>query len=169
MKWFTGLDTWLKIVIIIVIVIIAYLLYRWIRNIINSRNYNAAVNQSQTALNQLSQQGINPSYPQAQYTTWGNNLQGAFEGCSAAGSSVSFWETVEPIFKAMKNDADIYALIKGYGVRTIDKCGLLTGNFEGDLSATLSEKFSGVEGVIIKYNFSDINAILKANGITFTF
>lgn len=169
MKWFTALDRWLQIVIIIIIILIVYFAYRFISNRLAASNYNAAVNQSQTALNQLSQQGIKPSYAQAQYTTWANNLQGVFQGCSAAGSSASFWETVEPIFKAMKNDADVYALITAYGVRTIDKCGLFTGNFEGDLSATLSEKFSGIEGTIIRYNFSDINKIFKSNGLTFTF
>lgn len=169
MKWFFGRERWLQIVIIVAIIILAYLLYRWIRGMIRASKYNAAVNQSNTALNQLAQQGINPSYAQAQYTSWANNLEGAFEGCSAAGSASSFWETLEPIFKAMKNDADIYALISNYGVRTIDKCGLLTGDFEGDLAATLSEKFSGLEGVVIGYNTSDINKILKANGLTFTF
>lgn len=169
MKWFLGLERWLKIVIIVAIIIIAYFLYRWIRGMVRASNYNAAVTQSNTALNQLAQQGINPSYAQAQYTSWANNLQGAFQGCSAAGGAANFWQTIEPIFKAMKNDADIYALIANYAVRTIDKCGLLTGDFEGDLAATLSEKFSGIEGAIIGYNTSDINQILKANGLTFTF
>lgn len=169
MNWFTKLERWLQIVIVIAVILAIYFIYRWLKNMANASNYNAAVNQSVTALHELAAHGIKPSYGQAQYTSWANNLQGVFEGCSAAGSSTAFWETVEPIFKAMKNDADVYALIAAYGVRTIDKCGLFTGDFEGDLAATLSEKFSGIEGTIIKYNTSDINAILKSNGLTFTF
>ena len=148
----------------------AYLAYKQWRE---SRNYKASIPQAQTALNQLSQQGINPSYAQVQYTTWANSLQGAFQGCSGAGDASNFWSGVEPVFKGLKNDADAYALIKAYGVRTIDKCGWLTGDFEGDLSGTLSEKFSGVEGTIIGGStgrgMAYINDILKKNGLTYQF
>lgn len=150
-----------------------YKIYMWIKRKIESGNYNAAVSQSQTALNQLAQQGVRPSYGQAQYTTYANGLQGAFQGCSGSLNASNFWSTVEPVFQAMKNDADIYALIKAYGVRKIDACGWLTGDFEGDLAGTLSEKFSGVEGTLIGgpsgKGISTINAALKSNGLVFTF
>jgi len=77
MSWFLKIDRWLQIVIIIAIVLIVYFTYRWIKNRQNASNYNAAVNQSNTALQQLANQGIKPSYGQAQYTSWANNLQGS--------------------------------------------------------------------------------------------
>lgn len=169
MNSFLKLPKWLQIVIVIVIIILAYLIYRWVKTKASSGNYNAAVNQSQTALNQLATQGVTPSYGQAQYTGYANALQEAFSGCSAVWNSDSFQEKVEQVFSAFKNDADVYALISAYGVRTIDKCGAFTGDFTGDLSATLAYKFSGVEGAFIRFSISDINNIMKKNGIVYSF
>lgn len=167
--WFRSFPWYVQVIFIGIVLFIIYQVYKWIKAKAESGNYNAAVNQSQTALTQLAQQGINPSYGQVQYTSWANMLQGQFEGCSAAGAAASFWEVIEPVFKGMKNDADIYALIKAYGVRSFDKCGLWNGDFNGDLSSSLSEKLTGLEGVIIGKTMSDINDILKKNSLTFTF
>lgn len=151
------------------LVYLTYRGYRWFKKWRESQDYNASVTQAQTAIQQLGQQGITPSYAQAQYTSWGNNLKGAFEGCSGAGDANSFWAVITSVFGGLKNDADVYALIKAYGVRTFDKCGILTGDFTGDLAGSLSEKFSGLEGFAIRYSMSDINEILQKNGITFRF
>lgn len=169
MNAFLKLPKWLQIVIVIVILIVIYFIYRWVKNKANEGNYNAAVNQSTTALNQLAQQGVTPSYGQGQYTGYANALQQAFDGCSAVWDSDSFQAKLEEVFNAMKNDADVYALIAAYGVRTIDKCGAFTGDFNGDLSATLGYKFSGVEGALIRFSISDLNTILKKNGIVYSF
>lgn len=171
--WFKKLPTYAKIALVLAIVYGLYQLFRWIKRTIEASNYQASVGQAQTAINQLAQQGVHPSYAQAQYTSYANTLKGAFEGCSGAMNSNSFWNTITPVFQSMKNDADIYALIKAYGVRTIDKCGLGTGDFEGDLAGTLSEKFTGTEGVLIGAgdgkDIKTINDILKSNGLQFTF
>lgn len=164
------------ILFLIVAAIVIYFLYKWISGIIAKQqarnNYNATVNQTQDALNQLGQQGVKPSFGQAQYSTWADELQQAFSGCGNGWTS-----QVKPIFEAMKNDADIYALIQNYGVRKFDECGW--GTFEGDLGAAIGYKFSG-------YRFcdcipfisctaencgskSEINKILKSKSIVFQF
>lgn len=136
-NWFKNLPLWFQIAIIIVIVIILYSIYRYLKKKAEASNYNAAVSQSQTALTQLANKGIHPSYAQAEYTSMANDLQQAFTGCGAAYQTI-----VAPIFQKMKNDADIYALIANYGVRDIPECGW--GTFNGDLSATIGHKFSGL-------------------------
>jgi hypothetical protein len=69
----------------------------------------------------------------------------------------------------MKNDADIHALITAYGERTVDKCGVGTGDFKGDLPSTLAYKYSGAEGSVTGSSIAMINSILKSNGLTFKF
>lgn len=155
---------WKWIIIGAIVLFILYKAYRIWKDAKDAKNYNAAVNQSQTAINQLAQQGILPSYGQAQYTTLTNTIQQALDGCGAG-----FDETLKPAFEKMKNDADIYALIKAYGVRTIDKCGLFNGDLNGDLSATLAYKFSGLEDYMIDGSIEKINKILSGNGLTFQF
>lgn len=164
MKWFTALDRWLQIVIVIIVILIAYRLYRWLMNTLDERNFNKAVLQSKSQLDALSKQGIFPSYAQADYTIMANGLQQALDGCGAG-----FDEKLKPTFQKMKNDADIYRLIEAYDVRKVDKCGLLTGDFTGDLAATLTYKFSGLEDYMIDGSVTKINDILKSNGLTFSF
>lgn len=171
---YSKLPFWGKIIVWVVIAIIIYIIFKKIMNLINSGKYRATVNQAQQALNQLAQQGVKPSYGQAQYGAFADTLQSSFQGCSAAFSPGDFWGTLEPVFKAMKNDADMYALIIAYGIRTVDRCGIGTGDFEGNLPATLGEKFSGIEGSFINGTFKDIsideiNKILRSNGLSFTF
>lgn len=164
MKWFTGLDRWLQIVIVIIIILIAYRIYRWIMNTIDEKNFDKAVRGSKSELDKLAKEGVYPTYEQANYIIMANSLEQALIGCGAG-----FDETLKPTFEKMKNNADIYRLIQAYDVRTIDKCGLLTGDFTGDLAATLTYKFSGLEDYMIDGSVSKINAILKTNGLTFSF
>lgn len=158
------LPTGAQIVFVLSEIFILWRLWVLIKSASESTNYNVAVNQSQTSINQLAQQGVHPSYGQAQYTLLANTIQQAMEGCGAA-----YDETLKPAFEKMKNDADIYALIKAYGVRTVDKCDWLTGDFIGDLASTLAHKFSGLEDYFQDGSISKINAILKKNGLTFSF
>lgn len=71
--------------------------------------------------------------------------------------------------------ADIFALIKNYGVRTIPECGW--GSFNGDLASTIAYKFSGflicpdpiLSGFVNCGTVKDINKVLSDNGLTFSF
>lgn len=164
MKWFIKLDRWLQIVIVAVILIALYMAYRYIKNKLAEADYNKAVMQSKSRLNELAKQGIYPSFPNADYAVFANTIQQALDGCGAG-----FDETLKPTFEKMKNDADMYKLIEAYDVRKIDKCGLLTGDFNGDLAASLTYKFSGVEDYMIDGSITKINNILSSNGIKFAF
>lgn len=175
-KWFLGKSTIWQIIIILLLIAAVYILWRIISGALRKakakKNYNATVNQSQSALNQLADQGVKPSFAQAQYSAWADSLANGFSGCGAG------WQAVaKPVFSALKNDADVYALIQNYGVREIDECGW--GSFEGDLNATVAYKFSGYTfcDCIPLFNcgcekcgcVTEINKILKSNGIVFQF
>lgn len=140
-------------------------LFIWseVRKSQNRKKYNEAVSEAQESINQLAQQGVKPSHGWAQYLGWANAMQQALDGCGGG------WSTQEGIWSKMMNKADVYSLISAYGVKTIDKCGLGTGDFEGDLNASLAYKFSGVEGDVIQGSIDKINAILKDNGVDYTF
>lgn len=132
-------------------------------------NYNAAVNQAQTSLNELEQQGIKPSYGQSEYTSMANALEQTFTGCGLDWSGV-----VVPTFQKMKNDADAYALVQNYGVRNFDECGW--GSFTGDLASALTYKTSGViltipnqSDIFTDASIKSINKILSQNGLKFQF
>lgn len=169
MKWFINLPKWFQIALIILALFIIYNIYIYIKNKISAKNFSLAVNQSQSAIDQLNKDGITPSYPQAQYTSMANSLEQTFIGCGLDWSNV-----IVPTFENMKNDMDVYQLIKAYNVRKIDECGW--GSFNGDLSATLSYKLSGIiltipnpSDIFTNASIASINKILKNNGLTFAF
>lgn len=176
MNWIINIIKKYPIISAIIILILAYVLYKIISGAVRKAkarsNYNAAVNQSQDALNQLAVKGVKPSYAQSQYSTWADAIEQGFTGCGTGWDSV-----LKPTLDKLQNEADIFALIQAYKVRTIDECGW--GTFEGDLGATIGYKFSG-------YHFCQciplwscncdscgcvdaINKILKSKGIVFQF
>lgn len=179
-KNFAKNHTVLFVITLIIIAILLYMLFfvaipGYIRKKKARNNYNAAVNQSQDALNQLATQGVKPSYAQAQYSTWANSIEQALSGCGTGWASV-----IKPTLQEMKNDADVFALIQAYGVRTIEECGW--GSFEGDLGATIGYKFSGWQfcscnpiPFVGNCNcdtcgcIETINKILKSKSISFQF
>lgn len=175
-NWIVNIFKKYPLISIIVILVILYLLYKVIAGVIRKSkargNYNAAVNQAQDALNQLSTKGVKPSFAQSQYSTWADSIEQAFTGCGRG------WSTVlKPTFDKIKNDADVFALIQAYGVRTIDECAW--GTFEGDLGATIGYKFSGLAFCdcipLVSCNCDNcgcidtINKILKSKSIVFQF
>lgn len=166
---YNKLPIWGKIIVWVILAIIIYIVYRKIKNAIDAKNYRATVAASQTALNQLAKQGIKPSLSQAQFLALANSLQENFQGCAAVFAAGDFWKIIKKTFEGLSNEADIYSLIKAYGIRTVDKCGYLTGDFEGDLSATLAHKMSGWEGSKIGHSILDVNDILKSKSIIFKF
>lgn len=148
---------WKWILIVGGSLVVLYIIWKQIQKAQQAKNYNEAISQAQTSINQLAQQGVKPTYGQAQYSGWANSMQQALDGCGGG------WTTQQGIWSKLLNKADVYSLISAYGVRKIDKCGVGTGDFEGDLNASLAYKFSGVEGDVIEGSIDKINAILKAN------
>lgn len=153
----------------ILLIVVGYLLYKAYIYVTvtlpQSKNYTATVKNAQTELSNLASQGISPSYPQATFNGMANDLQQTFTGCGLDWTGV-----VVPTFQQMKNQADVYALISTYGVRTFDECGW--GSFTGDLASAISYKTSGIILTATLNPFTDasiasINAILKQNGLTF--
>src|ERR1035437_9787810 len=126
MTWLKNLwvtKPWLAILLLVVVLILLYLAYKVISGAIakakQAGNYNAAVTTAQTELIALANQNVPvlPSMPLANYKGMANSLQTTFTGCGID------WEgIVVPIFQQMKNDADVYALISAYDVRTFDEC-----------------------------------------------
>lgn len=154
---------WKWILLGVAVLLIVLFIWSEIRKAKNAKKYNEAVSEAQHSINQLAQQGIKPSYGQAQYAGWANSMQQALDGCGGG------WTAQQGIWSKLLNKADLYSLISAYGVRTIDKCGIGTGDFNGDLSASLTYKFSGIEGDIVSGSIDKINGILKSHDIDYTF
>ena len=165
-KFWSDMPMWAKGVTRTIIVVgfafAGWITYKFIKKMGESRDDNDAIRDSSSALNQLQHSGITPSYNPSQYSSWALIFKEAMDGCGDGAINTI------PIFKNMRNDADIHSLIKAYGVKTVDKCGIGNGDFTGNLPATLAYKYSGVESTL-PFGLGGINSILQKNGLTFRF
>jgi hypothetical protein len=108
-----------------------------------------------STLNKLGMKGVKPTLSDGQLASMSATLRSAFDQCGTGNTDV------EGVFKQMKNEADVYALIEKYGTRKYDGC-----NWEmdfGDHENTLPDALSS-EG-----NSSAVNKILTTNKVNFQF
>lgn len=136
---------------------------KYAKKIAREAKSREAVKESKDTLKDLQKEGIKPSYSDSQYLAWAQSLQQQFDGCGTGTDKLS------GIYSNMKNDADINKLIVAYGTRTVDKCGLGTGDFSGELTSTMAYKFSGVEGALNPYAVTIINSYFGKRGMKFRF
>jgi intracellular sulfur oxidation DsrE/DsrF family protein len=110
-------------------------------------------------LNVLAQQGIKPTLSQTELEGMSQELVSAFDGCGTDE------KTIQQIFRKVKNEADVYALISTYGARSYDDCNLTEGfgNTTASLSKSITNELSASD--ISTY----INSTLEQRGIKYRF
>lgn len=157
-KWFLALNPLFQIAIGLIVLLILWMIWKWIKKQIRTKGQVLELNDITTTIKNLENQGVKPSFPLAQYSTWANQLSEAFNGC---GTSNQVWRT---IFESVKNDLDIALLIETFGVRQFDECNweFNFGDFKGTLSEALVHELDGDELI-------EINNLLKQKGINYTF
>ena len=152
---FQGMPQTAKIIIVSVVsagvLFTAYKLYGYFSNLAASQSGKKEVSDVNSQLTTLQNQGISPSYPDAQYDTWANELKPALSGCGTNST------VMNGVITKLNNDADVYKLVTAFGVPTLDGC--VYGTSVGSLAAALANKGQT----------NNVNNILKLHGITYRF
>lgn len=162
MQWYKNSVGKLPVIVqVIIVIILAFALYkglRWVIRRFKTRGQQLELTDTTTTIQNLQNQGLQPSFPISQYSTWANQLQEAFDGC---GTSNGVWQN---IFSTVKNDLDVVMIIDAYGVREFDACNWEGdfGNFKGTLSEALIRELSGSE-------ITEINKYLQSKNIKYRF
>jgi len=112
---------------------------RRIKNKKATEKANETLRATGGALADLSAKGVHPSFSDAQYKVWADQLEACFQG----------WGTCyvyKDVFESLKNDADVVRLIQAYGVRTISSGKWNpTPDYVGGLSGILTEELNSLE------------------------
>jgi len=106
------------------------------------------------ALQTLKAQGQNPSYNAAQYSAWASSIQTAFQGCDPLSDDMA---AVMEAVKGARNDADMWQLVKAFGVRKWDECGYWTGDAELDLVGGVRHELDGIQIGLINKSLAEKN------------
>lgn len=174
-NFYKELPPWAKGVIVVggaaVVYFTATRIFRNIKNARNKRDAKKTQSEVKSELAQLQQQGIKKSYPDSQYNAWADKIEKQFDGIDwkqnwfdkdvpIIGQWSGSGKSVAEIFKQLKNNADLLALVAAYGVRTYDQAGVFTGDFTGNL-------YQAIQDELDKGEIDALNALLKKKGITY--
>jgi len=140
-KFWNGLPIWAKGVIAIIVLAILVIVGIWARNAIRAakdqKNQKDEAAKAGSQLNTLANQGINPTFNEADAASKCNSILEAASSCDA-------WEqgaqSIMGIIYGLQNAADWYLLSSTFGVRTWDDCGWWTGDVTGSLTTLLTNE-----------------------------
>lgn len=174
-NFYKELPPWAKGVIVVggaaVVYFTATRIFRNIKNARNKRDAKKTQSEVKSELAQLQQQGIKKSYPDSQYNAWADKIEKQFDGIDwkqnwfdkdvpIIGQWSGSGKSVAEIFKQLKNNADLLALVAAYGVRTYDQAGVFTGDFTGNL-------YQAIQDELDKGEIDALNALLRKKAITY--
>jgi hypothetical protein len=114
-------------------------------------------------LEQLQEQGIQPTLSDSKAYTLSNTIQSLLDGCELTGSEE---EVVNQILSSVQNQADWVKLQQKFGTRTLDNCGWGTGDTSYDLRSLLSDQLDSVDWAFNLF-LTKLKNGLQAKGITF--
>jgi hypothetical protein len=171
MKFYNDLPNWAKGVIAVggvaIIGIFGFKIYQDIKRKKDLKQAGQSADEANTELQNLNKQGINPTITTTQATNFASTLVQAMNGCGTDENMIN------SVFLKMKNDADVYLLIKQFGVRYYTPCPASNPISYGKF--LLNEKsFGGDLGTWLSYDLTaseikKINTILTNNKIKYQF
>ena len=156
-----------KIIVVAGLGLLGYSIYRAVKRKQDEQKAAAAAAAAASELAALANQGVYPSYSNSQYYVLVNKLVQAMTGCGTDEAMVY------EVFRQMRNEADIRELIKSFGVQYYQPCVWTSPvsyavwqvndkAYGGDLATWLSYDLGQTE-------ISNINSILRGNGLNFQF
>ena len=129
---------------------------------------NEVINEQKEEKKKLEETGMRASYSPSQYKAWADGIVNQFDGCDFSPENYlipSMFASysgvyVYKIFEKLNNDVDFLSLQTAYGIRKYDNCGLWNGDFEGSLTASLTDELTTSE-------LKQINNLLIKKGIKY--
>jgi hypothetical protein len=137
----SDLPKWAKGIIAIAIVggvgYIAYKIYQSIKKVGDEKDVNKVLISTDKELNDLLKSGAKPSFPTSNYYTASNTIKQLLDGCDTSQNELA--ATYE-VVKVVKSRIDWLMLVKAFGKRLIDNCGIGTGDTLYDLPTLLKDQ-----------------------------
>lgn len=168
---YNNLPNWAKGAIavggVLIVGIFGYKIYQDIKKKRDIKNANQAADQADSELRNLSNQGVKPTITPSQATTFSTSLQQAMNGCGTDENKIY------GVFDKLTNDADVYMLIKQFGVRYYTPCAA-TNPVSYAKYLYDNKSFGGDLGTWLGYDLTNgevqkINGILAKKSIKFRF
>jgi len=171
MKFYNDLPNWAKGVVaiggVLIVGVFGYKIYQDVKRKKDLKQAGQSADEADVVLKNLASNGIKPNITSAQASNFSSSLVQAMNGCGTDENMIY------GVFSKMKNEADVYLLIKQFGVRYYTPCPasnpvsyakfLIDDKaFGGDLATWLSYDLTSSE-------IGKINSILSGKKIKYQF
>lgn len=166
-KYYERQPAAVKVIAVGALAVGGYLIYRHFKKAQDLAEANKAADLAKDELSVLAAQGISPSYPDSQFQVFVDNLVQAMTGCGTDEDSI--YST----FRKIRNEADIRKLIAQFGVQFYQPCAW-TSPISYSIWQFDDKHYGGGLATWLGYdlssdNISEINSILRGNGINYQF
>lgn len=111
--------------------------YKMIIKNIDKADENDVLNDVKREQQQLINKGMRLTYPPSVYESSAGFIFNKLDGCETPMSEADVYVEV---LRVVKNQLDWTELVKAFGVRTVDDCGLGTGETEYSLATLIKEQ-----------------------------
>ena len=119
-----------------------------------------------SSLSQLSALGVNPSYPDASFTSWANSIYSI--GIASPGDA-SASNQVEQLLMQPLNTADVYKLIGAFGVKSINTGSFLSLCALAKIDCGAMDLGAFVKAVMLPADLASVNSYYNLQNINYQF
>ena len=166
-KYYERQPAAVKVIAVAGLALTGYLVYRAHKKKADLSAANQAGQLATNELSALAQQGVYPSYSDSQFQVFVDTLVQAMTGCGTDE------DAVYNVFRQMRNDADIRKLVAQFGVQFYQPCAW-TSPISYSIWQFDDQHYGGGLATWLGYdlssdNISEINGILRDNGINYQF
>lgn len=138
---FSDMPPWAKGVIGILIItgigVVAYKIYKAVHKDEEEKKAKDAVKAFSDDVVSYQKQGLKLSFAASQYSSAANTIATLLNGCDTFNSEI---QAIQEVIKVVKNKLDWAFLVKTFGVRSIDNCGIGTGDTSYELTTLLKDQ-----------------------------
>jgi hypothetical protein len=170
-KYYTELPSWSKGIIVLsgvaIIGFVGYTIYKNAKIKQEEKKGRKAAEEAKKELNELSKQGIIPSFGNSQYEIFVQTLVTSMDSCGTDEAAIY------SVFNSMKNKADVLKLVETFGVRYYSPC-IATNPISYSKFLFDSKAFGGGISDWLTYDLANserqnINNILSKKSIDYKF
>jgi len=143
-KWANGL---IVVGSLIIVGTVAYYVYKKIKKKEEEKSSKDTVTAVESEIKTIQQQGggnATPSFTVSTYQTAANTVATLLDGCETSQTEL---RTIETVANVVKKPIDWLMLVKAFGVRKIDNCGIGTGDTTYDLPTLLKDQLDSIIAV----------------------
>lgn len=145
-NYFTQLPTWAKGILAVgglaIVAFVGYKIYKKIQQQKESSEEKDVIKDIKNEERNLIQQGLKQTFNDSVYESSANFIFQKLDGCETSSSEL---QVMSEVLRVCQNKLDWTKLVGAFGTRTVDNCGIGTGDTDYSLPTLLKDQLDSTE------------------------